>query len=374
MSSRRHLGKQSRKKDNAMKRHFDSIWVREGLESAPEVATFLASLPNVPVNRFTKVSEIAVPGKSMAERITNGKRVLVIDRRSGSLLDQFVNHDPGAVCPTYPRLVPSTNCVYGCSYCFLQGTYRGCRPFVCAYVIDVPALDRELRRKFSEKNTVSVISAGEMSDPLGCDVLGYMPRIVAMFGKLDNLRLLILTKSGIDEFRPLLNAEHNGHTIASWSITCEEVIAQYEPGNVVLKSRLEAAKAAQQAGYEVRFRLDPLILFDEWPDAYGRTISSIYDMRIAPARFTLGSFRFQGSLGHIIKGRFPKTDLLDNPMEKEGKRWRYKPEVREEFYRYAITCIRKYDTNVPIALCRETSSVCRSLAGLTDRRKCNCLP
>ena len=230
-----------------MHQWFEAIYVKCGLEDVPEVRAFLDTHRGTSVTVFQSVSEVKVPGASMAEKINNGKHVLVIDRRSGSLLDRFENHDPGSICPNFPKLVPSTNCPYGCRYCFLQGTYRACRPFVCAYVVDITELVRDVRRRFGNLEEITVISAGEMSDPLGCDVLGYMPQIVEMFSRLDNVRLLLLTKSGLDEIQSLLNVDHNGHTIAAWSITCEEVVASYEPGNLPIADRLAAAKAAQDA-------------------------------------------------------------------------------------------------------------------------------
>ncbi len=355
---------------------FEVFYVKSGLEDVPEVRAFLDTHPETPVRIFRSVSEVKVPGASMAEKINNGKHVLVIDKRSGSLLDRFVNHDEGSICPTFPKLVPSTNCVYGCQYCFLAATYRACRPFVCTYVVDVSMLDKVLRRAFPNDGRMHVVSAGEMSDPLGCDFLGYMPRIVEMFGRIDNVKLLLLTKSGRDEIQPLLNTDHRSHTITSWSITCDEVIARYETGNISLDSRLDAAKAAQDAGYEVRFRLDPILLLIEgWQEAYGRTIDAVYAKDIRPSRFTLGSFRLLGNLRGIIKARFPESDLLQQPLVKEaGKRWRYPHEMRETFYRHAITRIREHDNQTAIALCKETPEMHRTFDGFVDATKCNCLP
>jgi hypothetical protein len=185
------------------------------LEDVLEVRAFLNAHRGMPVTVFRSVSEVKVAGASMAEKIANGKHAFVIDERSGSLLDRFENHDPGSICPNFPKLVPSTNCPYGCAYCFLAGTYRACRPFICAYVVDIEKLERDVRRQYGDSQRITVISAGEMSDPLGCDVLGYMPRIVEMFGRLEDVKLLLLTKSGVDEIQPLLGANHNKHTIAA---------------------------------------------------------------------------------------------------------------------------------------------------------------
>lgn len=356
-----------------MRYGFDRVYVRHGLGNRPEVRRLLERLPDERVSVFSNIRQVVVPGTSLAEKIANGKRVLVVDKRSASLIDQFVNHDPGSVCPSFHKLIPGTNCPYHCQYCFLAGTYRACRPFVCVYVIDFPKLEKELRPAFGARGT-TVVNAGEMSDPLACDVLCYMPRLVELFGVLDNLRLLLLTKSGVDEVQPLLHADHRGHTIVSWSVTCDAVIQRYEPGNVPLRRRLDAAKAAQDAGYEVRFRIDPIMLFDGLEDAFARTVAQVYELGIHPSRFTLGSFRLLGNLPGIIKARFPESDILEQPLVNEvGRRRRYPHEVRKELYLHVLACIRKHDANVPVALCKETREMQRTFDGLVDVTKCNCV-
>lgn len=358
-----------------MNRTLEHIWVRRELESLPEVADLVTRYPDTTIAWFTTIREVEVPGDTMAQKIENGKRTLVIDKRSGSLLDEFVNHDGGSICPNFPKLVPGTNCPYGCQYCFLAGTYRACRPFLCAYVIDVNKLEQSLRRRHGGDEHITVISAGEMSDPLAGDYLGYMPRIVELFGRIENVKLLLLTKSGIDEIQRILHAAHNSHTITSWSITCDEVVERYEKRTEPIASRLAAAKAAQDAGYEVRFRLDPFLLFDGWQEAYSRTINCIYDMEIRPSRITMGSFRLLGNLGGIIKARFPDSDLTDQPLINDGgKRKRYPHEVREEFYLTAIAQIREHDEEVSVALCKETPVMHQAFGDLVDSTKCNCLP
>jgi len=355
-----------------MRREFEVIYIRKGLEEKPEVQEAIEACPQAAVRTFTRTSEVAVQGDSMGEKIKAGKSTLVISFRSRSMIDRFVNNDPGAVCPAFYKLVPSTNCVYDCEYCFLQSTYRAVRPYVCAYVIDFEELGKTLRRRFRRDSDPVLLNAGEMSDPIACDELGNMPWLVTLFSDIENVRLLLLTKSGLPEIEPLLGAPHAGNTVLAWSINCPEMIAQYEHGTASLEDRLEAAHAAQEGGYEVRFRLDPMIEFSGWQDAYGQVVAAIYTRGIRPARITLGSLRMLLPLKHIIAERFPDSALLSQTFEKNGKRLRYEQDVRERLYRHAIESIRKYDSNIPIALCKESPELHRIFEGQVDRRRCNC--
>jgi len=355
-----------------MGKHFKVIYVKRGLEDRPEVRTLLDSDSEADVVAFDRVSEIVVRGNSMADKIEQGKHTLVVTTRSGSMIDQFINHDPGAVCPAFHKLVPGTNCVYDCEYCFLQATYRACRPFVCAYVMDFDRLGQELRRRFTDENGTILLNAGEMSDPIACDPLGNMPWLVTLFGNMGNVKLLLLTKSGHAEITPLLDAPHDGNTVMAWSINCPEMIEKHEHGAAFLEERLKAARAAQDAGYEVRFRLDPMLVFPGWREAYGEAVAAVYVRGIRPSRITLGSFRMLTPLKHIIAKRFPESPLLAQPLEKHGKRLRYRQEVREGMYAHAIASVRAHDKSVPIALCKESPELHEVFKGQVDRTRCNC--
>jgi len=355
-----------------MTRRIETIYIKKGFEDKPEVEALLKSHREVSVKSFAHVSEVAVRGNSMSEKIEAGKTTLVVASRSGSMVDRFVNDDPGSVCPAFYKLVPSTNCPHDCEYCFLQSTYRAVRPYVCAYVIDFGELGKTLRRRFGRDSGQVLLNAGEMSDPIACDVLGNMPWLVTLFSDMENIRLLLSTKSGLAEIEPLLEAPHAGNTVLAWSINCPEIISQYEHGTASLDDRLQAAHAAQDAGYEVRFRIDPIIEFSGWEDAYQRVVAAIYARGIRVSRITLGSFRMLTPLKHIIAKRFPNSALLSQTLEKNGKRLRYEQRVREKFYRCAIESIRKYDSNIPIALCKESPEMHRVFRELVDRRTCNC--
>lgn len=355
-----------------MGKHFKVIYVKRGLEDRTEVKALLDSHSGAAVTAFVRMSEIKVLGNSMAATIEQGKTTFVITSRSAAMIERFVNHDPGSVCPTFYKLVPSTNCVYDCEYCFLQSTYRACRPFVCVYLMDLDKLGAIVTKKFGGERSQVLLNAGEMSDPLACDVLGYVPGLVRLFGELYCAKLLLLTKSGYDEIRSLLELPHAGHTVTAWSMNCPETIEQHEYGTAFLDDRLRAARAAQDVGYEVRLRLDPMLVFPGWEKAYERTISLVYSNGIRPARITLATFRMLAPLKHIIVKRFPDSMLLSQQLHKNGKRLRYMQEVCAKVYQHAIAAIRENDSNVPIALCKESPGLHQMFKGQVHRTRCNC--
>ena len=169
---------------------YKSIYVRQGLMDHPGVQHLINQSAGARIRAFQKFDEIKVPGETQEEKISEGKKILVICERSTGLISRFVNKDPGAVCPSFYKLVPSTFCPTDCEYCFLQGTYRSLQPFIRNYVIDYMKLEREIAKLATGKKTC-VINAGELSDPIACDAMDEMPRMVEFFSSLEDVKLLL---------------------------------------------------------------------------------------------------------------------------------------------------------------------------------------
>lgn len=351
---------------------YDTVYVHQELLTHPSVQLLMEQNKGAKTQVFERFSEIDIPGETQEEKISNGKRILVISRRSTGLIGRFKNTDPGAVCPSFYKMVPSTSCPTDCEYCFLQGTYRSLQPFIRNYVIDYGRLERKIR-KLAAEGKAFVVNAGELSDPIACDALNEMPRLVEFFSAMGNVRLLLLTKTGVEEAKRFGEIEHNSRTIFAWSLNCHEVVEMFEHGTASLDSRIQAAKYLQSCGYEVRFRIDPMVGTSTWENNYGELVDQVFGAGLIPSRITLGTLRYQDGLRSIIKRRFGNTELLEGALEKVGKRWRYPSHLREKMYRHIIDAIRQYDNNVPIALCKETREINRILRAKINPGKCNCL-
>ncbi len=177
---------------------YKTIFIRKELMDHPRVQLLRKQCDEARIRTFQKFDEIEVPGESQEEKSSEGKKTLGVCDRSTGLIGRFVNKDPGTVCPSFYKMVPSTLCPTDCEYCFLQGTYRSLQPFIRNYVIDYKKLEREIAKLATGKRTC-VINAGELSDPIACDAMNEMPRLVEYFSALENVKLLLLTKTRIEE-------------------------------------------------------------------------------------------------------------------------------------------------------------------------------
>ena len=366
-----------------MERDFspEEIFVAKEAAKNELAAEIIGEYREAKVNRVKSVLEIRAPTLGLAEGMEWGKRILVISH-SRKFVEKFRNDDPGAVCPTFHKLTPATHCPFYCQFCFLQGTYRTLRPWVCVYTdlakmfrgIALATMYRYLLGK-DEGDPGLVFNSGEMCDSLATlsIVPGLLRQLVEFFGSLGDDKLLLLTKSAkVDE---LLGPEHGGNTIVAWSLNCDRVVEEVELGAASLDERLAAAQACQEAEYPIRFRFDPLICVAGWKQEYSDMVERTLQA-VQPERITLGSFRLLNSLRSIIQDRFPDSLLLEQPLEKDqgGKRWRYPHRITRQMYESVIEQIRHHNATVPISICKESPRMWSELKQYLTPRACNCLP
>jgi spore photoproduct lyase len=149
-------------------------------------------------------------------------------------------------------------CPYGCKYCYLAGT-PGVRfsPSVKIYV-NLPEMLTEIDRIASQLATPTAFYLGKLQDSLALDPLtAYSTVLIPFFAEHPWARLTLLTKSAhIDR---LLDLEHQGHSILSWSVNPSEVSAAFEENVPSIDERLEAMRRVAERGYPVRAIMMPII-------------------------------------------------------------------------------------------------------------------
>ncbi len=84
--------------------------------------------------------------------------------------------------------------------------------------------------------------------------------------------------------------------------------------------------------------------------------------------------RFKKTLKHI-SARFPKSTLLkvNKSLVREGKKLRYPKNLRIKMFGTIIEEIKKYGSDIDLALCKEQPEIWKALGLDTKGLKCNCL-
>ena len=143
-----------------------------------------------------------------------------------------------------------------------------------------------------------------------------------------------------------------------------------------IDERLGAALQGQEMGFEVRWRVDPILPVSGWREIYAGLFASAARDGHRPTRITLGTYReAQPSLHRFAEGwGLPPMEWRPEGLKKDGAHYHMPKQQRVEIYtalRDAIRTAWEPIGHLPIiALCKEPRSV-RQAVGL-DHEMCNC--
>ena len=345
------------------------LLLEEGVEEYPLVQEVLSRLPDIPRQKFQDISMLTQQMKSSQYDVFGeGKKRLALSRFKGSFLKKCPGISPGMVCCNYYVVNLAKNCIYDCSYCFLQD-FLGNNPMQVAYV-NVEDLLVELEEVFTQYPDRNFrVGTGELTDSLALDaIVPYTAYLLPFFNQQSNAVLELKTKS--DQIANLLDHSDPTNIIVSWSLNPQTVIDQEEKGTPSLAQRLESAKACLDKGYRIGFHFDPIILIPGWEDAYQQLVNILCDsLPIAKVEWvSLGSFRYRPSLKSIIKNRHPQTHLFtsEHLPSKDGK-FRYLRPLRNHAYKTIRGYLKSRLEELNIYICMETQEIWEGVTGKTPR-------
>lgn len=305
------------------------------------------------------------------QKLEEERGILVLVNRHSKFIDRF-QHMKGICFPFY-KLTAYNNCNFWCEYCYLYMTFY-MRPQSIHY-INYDNMFAELEQFSASKarKNFQVLNLGELADPLAIDdITGFSTEVIPYAAKLPNVKLLFLTKS--DNVQNLIDLDHRGKTILAWSVNSERIAKSLEHRTPSVDKRIEAAKKAQEAGYEVRFRIDPLFYYDGWEKEYQEVIDKIFEVT-CPRVITFGAYRPSSGLINHIRARFPKSQLieLDKKLEMDAGKRRFDESKRLALYAYLTRAIAKKNEKTIVALCKEPLEIWKKVGLRHKNISCNCL-
>jgi len=300
-----------------------------------------------------------------------GKNTLLFGVHKSAL--RFSDED-GNTCPNYWHFSPYGFCPYDCQYCYLAGT-PGVKfsPTVKIFVNIDEILDQiaSAALKLSEP---SAFYLGKLQDGLALDPLtGYSCLMIPFFARQKNARLTLLTKS--DEVDNLLDLDHQGHTILSWSLNPPEICDAFESNVPPPNERIAAMRRCADAGYPLRAVIMPIIPVEGWQKIYTSFLKNL--LKSVPLeRVTLGQIcSYSGAL-QLTERKLGKDNPISRMLEK-GKskdgRVRFPIKTRIEVYRNLVDTIRKLQPKLQLGLCMEEADMFKALDMENSIGCCNCV-
>jgi DNA repair photolyase len=148
--------------------------------------------------------------------------------------------------------------------------------------------------------------------------------------------------------------------VGVWSVTCEAVARDFEPGTGLAIDRFEAARKCQEMGIPARYKFKPIIPVQNWRQAYAQTIEQAL-ARTRPE--SIGFCMYMWNTYDAMRATL-NTDLLDRAYvaaareaQDEMRKWRCGPfphHVRKEVYQFLIREVRRWDPDVLLYISTET--------------------
>ncbi len=330
----------------------------------------IAKKSKLPLKWFNKIP--GINGDKGIKKLKAERNVLLLRDRTSPFIEQFQH--PIGRCAKFYKLTTYNNCNFWCEYCYLYLTFRNMP--VSTHFMNYDKMFHEII-KFDRSNIpdkLRVLNLGELCDPLAVeDITGFAEELIPFVAnETQKTKLLFLTKS--DSVDSLLNLEHGRKSIMSFSVNTDTVYHQLEHRTASPEARLFAAGKLQQAGYEVRLRIDPVILYSTWEKDYNELVEKIFAF-VRPSRITIGEYRPSKGLASHISSRFPASRLLKitSGLVSDGTKLRYPEKYRLAMFRTIIDVIRKHDRKVKIALCKEDSKIWKALGIPLNGLYCNCM-
>jgi spore photoproduct lyase len=302
-----------------------------------------------------------------------------------SFISLFHKSPQNIVCPHFWVFKPLIGCPYQCSYCFLQGTFFGNKT---PRLKNLEEAAQKLEEFLSWTTSVGLkllLNVGELCDSLAVPTwtAKFLKISVPILRKFSGNKLLFLTKAGINNIQLLTDDPSlNEFIIMSYSLNPQPIIERFEKGTASLEHRLEAARRLQEKGYEVRFRIDPIIPVEGWPMLYSELIEVIFkEFDLKPKRITLGSLR--GLKKTLVYARDRDWIRYLDKHEKTGWGLKIEKNLRLSLYTKIIQDLHKHGFKGDIALCKETPEIWMALVsqnllsnpgrpGIWENVKCNC--
>jgi DNA repair photolyase len=295
--------------------------------------------------------------------------------------------DDDSYCPAHwaDIAVGRGACGFRCRACFLILTHRTfCDPSRHVVYENVDDYEATVQKELIKRGPNLGLGIDCSDSLLYEGVTGHARRLIPLFasGKTNphDRKLILLTKSinvhylvDLPTTNILMTFSLNPEPIADlWEGKWDDGV-RITPS---IEERLGASMITQQMGFEVRWRIDPILPVDNWGQIYRGFFDKVADDGHRPTRITLGTYREMGrSLRTIAtKWGLPPMEWMPPKLAKDGMHFHMDQTRRTEIYRQLKCSIdsawRECRSTPVIALCKE-SKVVRAAVGIVHNH-CNC--
>ena len=266
------------------------------------------------------------------------------------------------VCQSAWEIHCAFGCLHACDYCHVPPFFN--------IMLDLEQLARHVRAFGDTIPEQKLYKFDNYTDTITLEPeYGASAIMVRTFADWPGRYLLLYTKS--DNVDHLLDLEHNGHTLISWSLGCATVAAEIEKGTPSADERIRAIEKCQNAGYRVRVRISPICPVEHWREEYAEMLERLL-MQTAPEVISIDVIGWMDAAQmldaldvELFESAYAETvrQLAREGVKTNGKHL-FPHEMRAEILRFVLEQVRRIRPEQPVSLCNETTAMWRELGPL----------
>ena len=289
------------------------------------------------------------------KKIYISKEVLILKEFMGRKFQKCPG-SPKVICCNYYLLNTCFNCLFNCTYCFLNSYINS---FGIVQFVNLDDLADIIESFCNRENRILRVGTGEFTDSLMFDeVTKIATNLIEATSSIEKFFLEFKTKSSsIDHLK---NVKAKGNTALAWTLNTQRNIDLYEEGTSDIHERIDACAKAQSWDYYTALHFDPIIKYNNFIDEYFKVIELMAE-KLIPSKIvwiSLGCFRYSPGFKDIIKHTFTDEKLtLEEMFQGIDGKYRYITPERAEIYKRVKEKIEFHFPDVFIYLCMEDSAM-----------------
>lgn len=334
--------------------------------------------------------------EEIAPEVSGLTRPITVYRapRKTNLIVYDWHGDKRTFCPPmwWDLAIGSGACGLGCRACFLMLTHRIKRDPSRHLLYDnlddfVHASEKWLIDPARRRQHTLGVGIDRSDSLLYEGVVQHVRNLAPIFSNpLHNPsgnKLILLTKTANTHYLADIAPAHRYNVVASFSLNPEPIADLWEgkwpdTGERItppISRRLDAVKYAQDLGFEVRVRVDPILTPNGWENHYAAFIADVKNAGIDFRYWTLGTYREKNAQLDAWRERWGLLPMewqpSDDELVKDGTHRHLPEERRIDIYTKVMDIIRREFPRTRISLCKETHIVRKAVA--LCNADCNCL-
>ncbi|MCB0334841.1 MAG: hypothetical protein KDD62_01005 [Bdellovibrionales bacterium] len=300
---------------NDVQKKYSHIYVEEAVWDAADTLRLQSLFTHAHFIQINSYKEIFNRSKQDWREQKRSQK-LILANREHSFLYPCSDIAPDFQHKNFYYTTPAINCLYDCSYCYLQGLYSS------AYAV---CFLNHQDFFISVKKTLDSLGSLYLCISYDTDLLAFetiIPycRLWIEFARQNpQLTIEVRTKSG--NFSAIQDLVPCPNVILAWTLSPPSIQKCYEPLTPSLAARIKAVNKALDVGWNVRLCFDPMIwtpnLGNPYPEFLKEIQTQIEFARLYDLYF--GVFRMNEDQLRNIQKQRSDTDILYQAFTKENK-------------------------------------------------------